>query len=103
MLCDADRLAALEKSPKLLRIFKALYFVTFGSFGVLLPLLPGACTSEALTSLAVKLFNIFIVYFDVRCRYSKYEIGVLSMIPNISAFLVSPCMRPTIDSPHYPP
>ena len=49
--------------------FRALYFFMFSGLGVIMPYLP--------------------VYFEF-LKYSKSQIGVLSMIPNFSSFMVAP-------------
>ena len=51
----------LENDRKKFAIFKLIYFIFFGSFGSLLPVLP--------------------LFFDVKNEFSKYEIGILCMIP----------------------
>ena len=64
-----QRLALENDSPRF-NTFKLIYFIFFGSYGVLLPVLP--------------------VFFDVNGKFTKYQIGILSMIPNFAAILISP-------------
>lgn len=49
--------------------FKLLYFVQFSSYGVVFPYMP--------------------IFFE-SLGMSKSQIGILSMIPNVSCFMVGP-------------
>ena len=69
----------LEGDPRRFAMFKLTYFTFFGSFGVLLPLLP--------------------VFFDVNNHFTKFQNGFLSMIPNIVSVFISPM----VSTPWPPP
>lgn len=64
--------SGLENNREKFKLFKILYFVYVGSFGILMPVLP--------------------LFFDVNNHFSKYQIGLLCMIPNFSCVFISPIM-----------
>ena len=67
----------MECDVELFRLFKVLYLVFFCSLGVIFPTFP--------------------VFYEVVDGFSKYQIGVLSMIPNFLAFLLSPVLAAIAD------
>ena len=76
-LKQADGQSSLDHQPSLFRIFKVVYFVFFGSLGVIQPTFP--------------------VFFETVNHFTKYQIGFLQMIPNAIAFFVSPFMAAIAD------
>ena len=73
----ADVSVGLEQQPGLFLVFKVVYFVFFGSLGVISPTFP--------------------VFFETVNHFNKYQIGILQMIPNAIAFFVSPFMAALAD------
>jgi hypothetical protein len=63
-------ISGLENDRKKFNLFKILYFLYVGSFGILMPVLP--------------------LFFDVNNHFSKYQIGLLCMIPNFACVFISP-------------
>ena len=69
--------ATLEQDQFRFFVFKLMYFVYFGTFGVIFPTLP--------------------VFFESNNLFNKYQIGVLCMVPNLTSFIVSPFVSVLID------